>query len=94
MSDRYRGLPVGHAKSTTDADATRRAAIFKSSRNGQYWWVAKGENHETLCSSELMATKQSCINGIRVVKDGATNANVYDETGERSGDVAARRIAV
>jgi len=68
--------------------------IFKSSRNGQYWWVAKGENHETLCSSELMTTKQACMKGIRVVKDGAAYANVYDETGERAGDVAARRIAV
>lgn len=68
--------------------------IFKSSRNGQYWWVAKGENHETLGSSELMTTKQACVHGIRVVKDGARTASVYDETGERSGDVAARRLAI
>lgn len=68
--------------------------IHKSSRNDQYWWVARGENHKTLCSSELMTTKQACINGISVIKDGAKTANVYDETGERSGDVAARRIAV
>jgi uncharacterized protein YegP (UPF0339 family) len=68
--------------------------INKSSRNGQYWWVAKGENNETLCSSELMTTKAACIKGIRGVKAGAGSANVYDETGERSGDVSARRIAV
>lgn len=68
--------------------------IYKSSKNGQYWWVAKGENNRTLCSSELMTTKEACKNGIRVVKDGARNAPVYDETGERAGDVAARRIAV
>lgn len=68
--------------------------IYKSSKNGQYWWVAKGENHETLCSSELMTTKESCLNGIRVIKQGAVAAAVYDETGERSGDIAARRIAV
>jgi uncharacterized protein YegP (UPF0339 family) len=68
--------------------------IHKSSHNGQYWWVAKGENNKTLCSSELMTTKQACINGISVVKEGAKTANVYDETGERSGDANARRIAV
>jgi uncharacterized protein YegP (UPF0339 family) len=42
--------------------------IYKSSRNGQYWWVAKGENHKTLCSSELMTTKQACMNGIRAIE--------------------------
>lgn len=68
--------------------------IYKSAHTGQYWWVAKGENHETLCASELMTTKQSCKNAIRVVKHGASSASVYDETGERSGDVSARRIAV
>jgi uncharacterized protein YegP (UPF0339 family) len=68
--------------------------INKSSKNGQYWWVAKGGNNETLCSSELMTTKQSCINGIRAVMNGASDANVYDETGERRGDVSARRISV
>jgi uncharacterized protein YegP (UPF0339 family) len=68
--------------------------IYKSSKNDQYWWVAKGQNHETLCASELMTTKESCLNGIRVVKQGAANAGVYDETGERNGNVAARRLAV
>ena len=68
--------------------------IYKSSKNNQYWWVAKGENHETLCASELMTSKQSCISGIKVIKKGASTANVYDETGERTGDVDARRISV
>lgn len=68
--------------------------IYKSARTDRYWWVAKGENHETLCSSELLTSKQSCKNAIRVVKQGAANAFVYDETGERSGDVSARRVVV
>jgi uncharacterized protein YegP (UPF0339 family) len=68
--------------------------IYKSSANGQYWWVAKGSNHETLCSSELMTSKESCLNGIRVIREGAASASVYDETGERTGDVEARRIRV
>lgn len=68
--------------------------IYKSSRTGQYWWVAKGNNHETMCTSELLTTKQSCKNAIKVIKNGAADATVYDETGEVTGDVAARRIAV
>jgi hypothetical protein len=68
--------------------------IYKSDKNSQYWWVAKGQNGETVCSSELMTTKESCKHGIRVVKEGAASANVYDETGERSGDANARRITV
>ena len=68
--------------------------IHKSEQTGQYWWVAKGENHETLCASELLTTKQSCKNAIRIVKQGVSSALVYDETGERQGDASARRIAV
>jgi hypothetical protein len=34
------------------------------------------------------------MNAIRVIKDGAATANVYDETGETQGDVSARRIRV
>ena len=60
----------------------------------KYWWVAKGGNHETLCSSEMLSSKQTCISAIRVLKQGAAGALVYDETGEKSGDAAARRISV
>ncbi len=68
--------------------------IYKSKRNGQYWWVAKGGNHETLCSSELYTTKAAAKNAIRVVKEGAAGATVYDETGEVSGDLGARVVRV
>lgn len=70
--------------------------IYKSTTRypHKYWWVAKGNNHETLCHSEMLSSKQACIDTIRVVKRGAASARVYDETGERSGDVEARRIAV
>jgi uncharacterized protein YegP (UPF0339 family) len=60
----------------------------------KYWWVAKGNNGETLAHSEMLSSKQACKDAIRVVKDGAASATVYDETGELSGDVSARRIAV
>lgn len=65
--------------------------IHKSTRNGQYWWVARGGNNETICSSEMHTTKASAKHGIRVVKGGAESATVYDETGEASGD---RRTSV
>ena len=60
----------------------------------KYWWVAKGGNGETLCHSEMLSSKRACIDAIRTVKDGASYANVYDETGETAGDVDARRIRV
>lgn len=68
--------------------------IHKSSRTGEYWWVAKGENNKTLCSSELYTTKASAKNAIRVIKDGAKAGAVYDETGEISGDINARKVSV
>lgn len=68
--------------------------IYKSQKTGQYWWVAKGENNKTLCSSELYTTKQSAKDTIKVVKQGAASASVYDETGEIKGDTAAKRISV
>jgi len=73
-----------------------KTIVFTSDRTGdwgQYWWVAKGNNHETLCASELYTTKQA-KDTIKVVKQGAANTSVYDETGEVKGDIAAKRIAV
>lgn len=68
--------------------------VYKSPSTGQYWWVAKGNNHETLCHSEMLTSKQGCYNAIRVIKDGAAGASVYDETGETAGDTNARRVRV
>jgi len=67
--------------------------IHKNAK-GQYWWVAKGENNETISSSELYTAKASAKHAIRVIKDGAANAGVDDETGEVRGDVEARRVTV
>ncbi len=70
--------------------------IYKTSSSypQKYWWVAKGGNNETLCSSEMLSTKAACINAISVIKRDARTAPVYDETGEKAGDVNARRISV
>jgi uncharacterized protein YegP (UPF0339 family) len=69
--------------------------IFKSTTGGtqKYWWVAKGNNHEPMCHSEMLSSKQACINAIKTIKSEAAAGSVYDETGERSGDVDARRIS-
>lgn len=60
----------------------------------RYWWVATGGNGETLCVSEMLSSKQACIDTIRVIKADAATALVYDETGDRVGDASARRILV
>lgn len=48
----------------------------------KYWWVARGNNNETLCTSEMLSSKQACISTIKAMRSEAASANVYDETGE------------
>jgi uncharacterized protein YegP (UPF0339 family) len=67
--------------------------IYKNQK-GQYWWVAKGGNNETLCASEMLTTKQACKRTIKAIMEGAPTATVYDETGETAGDMYARRVSV
>jgi uncharacterized protein YegP (UPF0339 family) len=68
--------------------------INRSAEGGTYSWEAKGEDEKTLCSSEPMPSKETCLAAIMIVKHGAAGANVYDQTGERSGPIEARRIVV
>jgi uncharacterized protein YegP (UPF0339 family) len=70
--------------------------IFKTTAGSpqKYWWVAKGNNHETLCTSEMLTTKAGCVATITTIMKTAASANVYDETGEVSGDVNAKRISI
>lgn len=60
-------------------------AIYKTSAGNpqKYWWVAKGANHEKLCASEMLSSRQTCINAINVVKQGARTAAINDQTGGR-----------
>ncbi len=67
---------------------------IKKNPQGEYWWVAKGGNHETICVSETYTSKASAKHSIRVIKDGAAGATVYDETGEVRGGVDARKVLV
>lgn len=59
-----------------------------------YWWNVRGANHEILAHSEGYTSKQSAKTTIAVIKRDASSASVYDETGEVSGGVDARRIYV
>jgi uncharacterized protein YegP (UPF0339 family) len=67
--------------------------IYKSAENGTYSWEAKSEDEKTLCSSEPMPSKETCLAAILTLKHGAKSAHVYDHTGERSGPIKPRRIA-
>jgi uncharacterized protein YegP (UPF0339 family) len=66
--------------------------IHKSDENGTYSWEAKSEDEKRLCSSEPMRSKETCLAAILTLKHGAKGANVYDQTGDRSGPIRARRI--
>lgn len=56
--------------------------VIRRNSAGQYWWRAVGDNNEILAASELMTSKQACVNGINVVKSGAASAKTYDKTDE------------
>ena len=68
--------------------------IFKNpnARGHKYWWVAKGDNHEPMAASEMLASKQSCLSSIRTIMREAASANIYDETGETRGSVQQRKL--
>lgn len=53
--------------------------ILKSN-NGGYFWRLKGNNHETLCYSEVYTTKQAAYDGIAAVKRIASSAQIQDLT--------------
>jgi uncharacterized protein YegP (UPF0339 family) len=67
--------------------------IHRNDDNGTYSWRAKSEDEQTLCSSEAMPSKATCLTAILILKHGASGANVYDQTGDCSGPIEARRIA-
>jgi uncharacterized protein YegP (UPF0339 family) len=68
--------------------------IYKNPDAGKYWWEAKREDETTLCTSGPMPSKEDCLAAILIVKHGVAGANVYDQTGDQSGPVEARRIDI
>lgn len=47
--------------------------VIRKATNGQFWWVLKAGNGETILTSETYTTKQSCLDGV-----ASSKLNIYD----------------
>ncbi len=56
--------------------------VLTKSKNGEYRWVLKAANGETIATSEGYASKSGAKNGIDSVKKNAADASTDDQTGE------------
>lgn len=56
--------------------------VIKKASNGQYYFLLKAGNGETIAQSEMYTSKSGAKNGIESVKANASTAPVEDETGE------------
>jgi uncharacterized protein YegP (UPF0339 family) len=59
--------------------------VFKNPDGASYYFVAKGDNNEPVLTSESYTSKQSALNAVDMFKREASEAKVFDETGESSG---------
>ena len=56
--------------------------VLTKGKNGDYRWVLKAANGETIATSEGYASKSGARNGIESVKKNASDATTDDQTGE------------
>lgn len=56
--------------------------VLKKSSNGQYYFLLKAGNGETIAQSEMYVAKTSAKNGIQSVKENAPTAPTEDEAGD------------
>lgn len=56
--------------------------VLTKTANGQYHFVLKATNGQTIAQSETYSTKAAALAGIESVKANASDADVSDETGE------------
>ena len=56
--------------------------VLTKTKNGEYMFVLKAGNGETIAQSETYKSKAAAMNGIDSVKKNASDAPVADETGE------------
>jgi uncharacterized protein YegP (UPF0339 family) len=56
--------------------------VLKKNASGNYYFVLKAGNGETIAQSETYNSKSSAKNGIESVKENAPKAPTEDETGE------------
>jgi len=56
--------------------------VISKSNNGQYYFVLKAANGQTIAQSEMYTTKAAAEAGIESVKVNAPDAAVDDQSGE------------
>jgi uncharacterized protein YegP (UPF0339 family) len=56
--------------------------VLSKTKGGQYHFVLKATNGETIAQSETYSSKAAAKNGIASVKRNAGNAATQDDTGE------------
>jgi uncharacterized protein YegP (UPF0339 family) len=56
--------------------------VVSKTKNGQYVFVLKAGNGETIAQSETYKSKSAAMSGIDSVKKNAADAAVDDQTGE------------
>lgn len=59
----------------------RKFVVTKNAK-GQYHFVLKAGNGETIAQSEMYSSKAAAMNGIASVKKNAGTAKVDDQTGD------------
>jgi uncharacterized protein YegP (UPF0339 family) len=66
---------------------------IRQDSKSQYYWIMNAKNGEEIArSSESYVKKSDCIHGIRLVKDIAPDAEVWDLTGGSATKLAASAI--
>lgn len=54
--------------------------VIRKNARGQYWWAAKGDNHETMAHSETLTSKATAEQSIATIRREAQTASVLDWT--------------
>lgn len=54
--------------------------VINRANNGQFYFVGKGDNHETIFTSEMYQQKSSAISTINTIKREAASAQTTDRS--------------
>ncbi len=52
--------------------------VYKSEKNGQFYFRLKARNGEIILTSEGYKTKPACLNGVESVKKNSANENLFE----------------
>lgn len=53
-------------------------SVWQSPNDNQWYWHIRGDNHETLASSEGYTTKRACTDTAKLVRNTVGSARVWD----------------